>query len=225
MNRKPVTNVSQVTRELEGAPPGSTVFLVVWRIGPAGGQETFLTLERDRQSTVDSRQSSQSFVVRSQSRWRVNRQRLCFLHGRLAAGINVGIIRRAGIGRAPQSDADHDDRARDQAAIRIGGRSPRGDPRVRGDAAARAAAAGGLAPRQRRRGTAAAALRVARADRERQEPTDVQRPGSARRHESARGAGNGRRRRRNPAARARRSSDSTSGSATRSTARSSRTKT
>ena len=46
VNRTPVSSVSQVTRELESAPPGSTVFLVVWRIGRAGGQETFLTLRK-----------------------------------------------------------------------------------------------------------------------------------------------------------------------------------
>ena len=46
VNRNPVTNVSQVKRELESAAPGSTVFLVVWRITPAGGQETFLTLRK-----------------------------------------------------------------------------------------------------------------------------------------------------------------------------------
>jgi len=46
VNRVPVSNVSQVTRELQSAAPGSTVLLVVWRIGPAGGQETFLTLRK-----------------------------------------------------------------------------------------------------------------------------------------------------------------------------------
>ncbi len=46
VNRTPVTNVAQVKRELEAATPGSTVFMVVWRIGPAGGQETFLTLRK-----------------------------------------------------------------------------------------------------------------------------------------------------------------------------------
>jgi serine protease Do len=46
VNRTPVTNVSQVKRELESATAGSTVFLVVWRVGPAGGQETFLTLRK-----------------------------------------------------------------------------------------------------------------------------------------------------------------------------------
>jgi serine protease Do len=46
INRTPVTNVSQVTRELERAEAGSTVFMVVWRIGPNGGQENFLTLRK-----------------------------------------------------------------------------------------------------------------------------------------------------------------------------------
>ena len=46
VNRTPVTNVGQVTRELQSAAPGSTVFLVVWRVGPSGGQETFLTLRK-----------------------------------------------------------------------------------------------------------------------------------------------------------------------------------
>jgi len=46
VNRVPVSNVSQVTRELQSAAPGSTVLLVVWRVGPAGGQETFLTLRK-----------------------------------------------------------------------------------------------------------------------------------------------------------------------------------
>jgi serine protease Do len=46
VNRTPVTSVSQVTRELQRAESGSTVFLVVWRVGPNGGQETFLTLRK-----------------------------------------------------------------------------------------------------------------------------------------------------------------------------------
>jgi serine protease Do len=46
VNGTPVSNVSQVKRELESAAPGSTVFLVVWRVGPSGGQETFLTLRK-----------------------------------------------------------------------------------------------------------------------------------------------------------------------------------
>ena len=46
VNRAPVANVGQVKRELEGAAPGSTVFLVVWRITQTGGQETFLTLRK-----------------------------------------------------------------------------------------------------------------------------------------------------------------------------------
>ena len=46
VNRTAVSSVSQVTRELESAPQGSTVFLVVWRVTRAGGQETFLTLRK-----------------------------------------------------------------------------------------------------------------------------------------------------------------------------------
>jgi serine protease Do len=48
VNQKPVSNVSQVTRELDSAAPGSTVFLVVWRVSRTGtgGQETFLTLRK-----------------------------------------------------------------------------------------------------------------------------------------------------------------------------------
>jgi serine protease Do len=46
VNRKAVSSVSQVKRALDEAAPGSTVFLVVWRIGPSGGQETFLTLRK-----------------------------------------------------------------------------------------------------------------------------------------------------------------------------------
>ena len=46
VNRKPVTSVTQVKRALDESAPGSTVFLVVWRMGPAGGQETFLTLRK-----------------------------------------------------------------------------------------------------------------------------------------------------------------------------------
>ena len=46
VNRVAVTNVAQVTRELQRAPAGSTVFLLVWRVGPTGGQENFLTLRK-----------------------------------------------------------------------------------------------------------------------------------------------------------------------------------
>jgi serine protease Do len=46
VNRVPVTNVSQITRELQRAESGSTVFMVVWRVGPTGGQENFLTLRK-----------------------------------------------------------------------------------------------------------------------------------------------------------------------------------
>jgi serine protease Do len=46
VNRVPVTSVAQVTRELQRAASGSTVFLVVWRVGPNGGQENFLTMRK-----------------------------------------------------------------------------------------------------------------------------------------------------------------------------------
>jgi serine protease Do len=46
VNRRPVSNVTQVKRELDNAAPGSTVLLVVWRMGPSGGQETLLTLRK-----------------------------------------------------------------------------------------------------------------------------------------------------------------------------------
>jgi serine protease Do len=46
VNRVPVTNVAQITRELQRAQSGSTVFMVVWRVGPNGGQENFLTLRK-----------------------------------------------------------------------------------------------------------------------------------------------------------------------------------
>jgi serine protease Do len=42
VNRQPVNNVSQVTRELQRAAPGSPVFLVVWR----EGQEYFITMTK-----------------------------------------------------------------------------------------------------------------------------------------------------------------------------------
>jgi serine protease Do len=46
VNRQPVANVMQVTTELKRAEAGSTVFLLVWRVGPNGGQENFLTLRK-----------------------------------------------------------------------------------------------------------------------------------------------------------------------------------
>ena len=46
VNRIEVTNVAQITRELQRAQAGSTVFMVVWRVGPNGGQENFLTLRK-----------------------------------------------------------------------------------------------------------------------------------------------------------------------------------
>ena len=42
VNRQPVANVSQVTRALQAAPSGSTVFLLVWR----DGQQVFLTMNK-----------------------------------------------------------------------------------------------------------------------------------------------------------------------------------
>ena len=78
-----------------------------------------------------------------------------------------------------------------------------GDPGGWRHAAARPPAAGGRAPRHRRRGAAPAALRAARADGERQEPAHLQGAGAAVHHEAARGARDGRRRRRSPAARLR----------------------
>ena len=42
VNRQPVTNVAQITRALQGAAPGTPVFLLVWR----DGQETFVTITR-----------------------------------------------------------------------------------------------------------------------------------------------------------------------------------
>jgi serine protease Do len=46
VNRTPVRSVAQISRELQNAQSGSTVFLLVWRIGPNGGQENFLTLRK-----------------------------------------------------------------------------------------------------------------------------------------------------------------------------------
>jgi serine protease Do len=42
VNRQPVSNVSQVTRALQGVPAGEPVFLVIWR----GGQEQFVVLTK-----------------------------------------------------------------------------------------------------------------------------------------------------------------------------------
>lgn len=42
VNREPVSNVSQVTRELQKATPGTPVFLLVWR----DGQQVFITMTR-----------------------------------------------------------------------------------------------------------------------------------------------------------------------------------
>jgi serine protease Do len=47
VNRKPVTNVGQITAELQRAEAGAPVFLLVWRVGPNGvGQQIFLTLRK-----------------------------------------------------------------------------------------------------------------------------------------------------------------------------------
>jgi serine protease Do len=46
VNRTPVRSVAQISRELQNAQSGSTVFLLVWRVGPNGGQENFLTLRK-----------------------------------------------------------------------------------------------------------------------------------------------------------------------------------
>ena len=58
VNRTPVTNVSQVKRELERAAAGSTVFLVVWRVG--AGRSTGNVPDAEEkigQSAVGSRES------------------------------------------------------------------------------------------------------------------------------------------------------------------------
>jgi serine protease Do len=46
INRTPMTNLSQVTRALQSAESGSTVFLLVWRQGPNGPQQNFLTMRK-----------------------------------------------------------------------------------------------------------------------------------------------------------------------------------
>jgi serine protease Do len=47
VNRQPVNNVSQVTRELQRATPGTPVFLLVWRLDPRGaGQQVFVTMTK-----------------------------------------------------------------------------------------------------------------------------------------------------------------------------------
>ena len=46
VNRQPVTNVSQVTRELQRIEAGAPVFMVVWR----GGQEVFVTMTKEIES-------------------------------------------------------------------------------------------------------------------------------------------------------------------------------
>ena len=47
VNRQPVSNVSQVTRELQAASVGRPVFLLVWRLTPSGeGQQVFVTMTK-----------------------------------------------------------------------------------------------------------------------------------------------------------------------------------
>jgi serine protease Do len=46
VNRVPVASVAEVTRELSRVPSGSSVFLLVWRPVPTGGQQVFLTLRK-----------------------------------------------------------------------------------------------------------------------------------------------------------------------------------
>ncbi|MGH9373542.1 MAG: PDZ domain-containing protein, partial [Vicinamibacterales bacterium] len=46
VNQQPVSNVSQVQRELQRATAGQPVFLVVWRATESGGQENFVTMTR-----------------------------------------------------------------------------------------------------------------------------------------------------------------------------------
>jgi serine protease Do len=46
VNRTPVTSVSQVSRELEKAPPNTPVFLLVLRQGRDGAQQVFLTMRK-----------------------------------------------------------------------------------------------------------------------------------------------------------------------------------
>ena len=46
VNQQPVSNVSQVQRELQKAGPGQPVFLVIWRADDRGGQEHFVTMTK-----------------------------------------------------------------------------------------------------------------------------------------------------------------------------------
>jgi serine protease Do len=47
VNRQPVSNVSQVQRELQRVPAGEPVFVVVWRLNQQGeGQETFVIMTK-----------------------------------------------------------------------------------------------------------------------------------------------------------------------------------
>ncbi len=46
VNQQPVANVSQVQRELQRAAAGQPVFLLIWRVGPGGGQTVFVTMTK-----------------------------------------------------------------------------------------------------------------------------------------------------------------------------------
>jgi serine protease Do len=46
VNRQAVNNLSQVTRALQNASPGTPVFLLVWRVGPRGGEQQFITMTK-----------------------------------------------------------------------------------------------------------------------------------------------------------------------------------
>jgi len=46
VNNQPVTSLSQVTKALQSTPAGTPVFLHVWREGPNGGQEVFVTMTK-----------------------------------------------------------------------------------------------------------------------------------------------------------------------------------
>jgi len=47
VNQQPVSNVSQVQRELQRAGAGQPVFLLIWRVNQAGeGQTVFVTMSR-----------------------------------------------------------------------------------------------------------------------------------------------------------------------------------
>jgi serine protease Do len=46
VNSTPMTSVSQISRELQQTKPGAPVFMLVFRPGPSGGQQVFLTLRK-----------------------------------------------------------------------------------------------------------------------------------------------------------------------------------